>query len=119
MQRSPLSTIVVLAVQPKKVPAIASQFGGAAFPVVIRRGRPLFPLRQLPLDKEHLRQPAFAQRLAKDAESEKWNEHQQHDEIASERFLQPRSSERGERGSNRLAMEQADNGFLNDGHDYQ
>jgi hypothetical protein len=30
MQRSPLSTIVVLAVQPKKVPAVASQFGGAA-----------------------------------------------------------------------------------------
>jgi hypothetical protein len=36
----------------------------------------LLSLHRLPLDEEHPRQPAFAERVAEDAEGEKRNEHQ-------------------------------------------
>ena len=80
---------------------------------------PLPPLPELPLDEEHPFQPAFAKRLAEDAESEKRNEHQQHNDKAGDGFLQPRTDELAQRGSNRPVMEQADNGFLDNGHDDQ
>jgi hypothetical protein len=37
---------------------------------------PLLSLHRLPLNKEHPLQPAFAERVAGDAEGEKRNEHQ-------------------------------------------
>src|SRR4249920_1987370 len=78
---------------------------------------PLLPCHWFPLDKEHPRQPAFAERLAEDAEGEIRNEHQQHDEIAGECFLQPDASELAKRSSDRPMVKQADDGFLDDGQD--
>jgi hypothetical protein len=63
------------------------------------------PLQRLPLDKEHPLQSSFANRLAEDAESEKRNEHQQHDDNNCDRFLKPEANEFPERGSNRLTVE--------------
>ena len=80
---------------------------------------PLPPLHQLPFDKEHPLQPAFTERLAEDTESEKRNEHQQHDEVAGERFLQPWAKEITERGGNRLVVEQADDYETVDYHVYR
>ena len=84
-----------------------------------RRRLPLPALHWLPLDKEHSRQPAFAERLLEDAEGPIRQEHQQHDEVAGERFLEARTKEFAERGGDRLAVEEADDGFLDDGHDYR
>jgi hypothetical protein len=80
---------------------------------------PLPPCHWFSLDKKHPRQPAFAERLAEDAEGEIRNEHQQHDEVAGECFLQPDASELAKRGGDRPMVEQADDGFLDDGQDYQ
>jgi hypothetical protein len=77
--------------------------GEASVPIQVIRLYPLRslpPLHRFPLDKEHPLQPAFAKRLAEDAESEKRNEHQQHDDEAGDCFLQPRPNELAERGSN-------------------
>jgi hypothetical protein len=50
----------------------------------------------LPLDKEHPLQPAFTERLAEHAEGKKRNQHQQHDQVASEGLLQPSAEQRAE-----------------------
>jgi hypothetical protein len=77
------------------------------------------PRHRLPLDKEHPRQPAFAERLGEHAEGEIRNEHQQHDEVAGECFLQPGAKKLAKRSSDRPVVEQADDGFLDDSQDYQ
>ena len=44
-------------------------------------------LHRLALDKEHPHQPAFPERVVEHLKSEIRNEHQQHDQVAGERFL--------------------------------
>ena len=43
----------------------------------------------MPLDKEHPLEPAFAEFVTQDAEGEKREQNQQHDEVSGERLLQP------------------------------
>jgi methyl-accepting chemotaxis protein len=60
-----------------------------------RKQRPVAPASSavsgLTCDKEHPYQPAFTKHFAEDGEREIGNEHQQHDEIAGQCFLQPRA----------------------------
>ena len=52
-----------------------------------------------PPDKEHPLQPAFTERLAEHAEGKERDQHQQHDEVAGERLLQPRTEQLAERAA--------------------
>jgi hypothetical protein len=55
---------------------------------------------------------AFTERPGEDHESGIRNEYQQHDEVAGDRFLEPGAKEFAERGSDGLAVKQADDSFL-------
>jgi hypothetical protein len=61
----------------------------SALPQLIGLGNVTRPPRSVgsPFDKEHPRQPTSAKCLIEDAESAIREKHQQHDEVASNRFL--------------------------------
>jgi hypothetical protein len=67
--------------------------------------------------QKNSRKPPLGKRLVEDAPSDVRNEHQQHDDIAGEGLIELGAGEFAERGGDRLLVEEADDGFLDDGQD--
>jgi hypothetical protein len=82
-------------------------------------GSRLLRRHRLALDKEHPHQPAFPERVVEHLKSEIRNEHQWHDQVAGERFLEPGANESAERVGDRPVVEQSNNGLLYYGQDHQ